>query len=159
MICIPTILPHHAMLFSTKTIFLPSMKHKPQTQIALLPLQCPSHMISPFFSLSLHLLLPHPYPLTTLTFPNPCPHDARPEINTFLPIFTIIIVFSLQRLLLPRPTFGILSTQFYLILVFLLLIVIPLCPFLFLPNSLLMLKLLVMIVGLNQCKPSYMLFK
>ena len=99
---------------------------------SILPLQCPSHMISPFFSLSLHLLLPHPYPLTTLTFPNPCPHDARPEINTFLPIFTIIIVFSLQRLLLPRPTFGILSTQFYLILVFLLLIVIPLCPFLFL---------------------------
>ena len=32
----------------------------------------PSHMITPFLSLSLHLFL-HPYPLTTLTFPNPLP--------------------------------------------------------------------------------------
>ena len=149
----------HLHLTHPHNTFFQLCKHKLPTQIILLPLQHPSQIIIPFLSLSLHLLLPHSYPLTTLIIINPRPYDARPKINTLLPIFKIIIVFSLQRLLLPRPTFGILSTQFYLILVFLHLIVISLCPFLLLPNPLPMLKLLVMIVGLKQCQPSYMLSK
>ena len=96
MICIPTILLHHAVLFSMKTIFLLSMKDKLPTQITILPLQHPSQIIIPFFSLYLHLLLPHPYPLTTLIIINRQPYDAHLEINTLLPIFKIIIVFSLQ---------------------------------------------------------------
>lgn len=88
----------------------------------------------------------------------PHTYDALHEPNMHPHTSKTTIVISLHSLLPPQRTFGILSTQFYLTLVFLLRIVISPCLFLCLPNLPLMLKLPVMTVGLRRCKLSYKLF-